>query len=292
MAYIGKNPKQNTSTFTPQSADPSSPTEGMVFYSDGTPRAEGLWQYQNSDWVAISATGSKNVTTETSAYTATASDDVILCDDTSASFTVTLPTAVGIIGKEYTFIKINSSSNEVTIDGDGSETINGNTTTTINTQYEKLTIISDGTNWYIEERNCNTAWVDSTGTLSNSTGVATQFYKERRVGDSMQYKGIVTWTGSGGGTNWTITLPRTVDTSKLLNSSANLLATAGTANWYNVSQNQSVAQTPYVVSSTTIRFLDFSDNSTLIWGAGEAASGDVFAWDITVPIDGWKAENE
>ena len=38
---------------TPQSSDPGSPSEGMLFVSDGTPRAEGLWQYKNAEWVQI-----------------------------------------------------------------------------------------------------------------------------------------------------------------------------------------------------------------------------------------------
>lgn len=53
MAFIGNNPKWNTATHTPQSADPSNPVEGMIFYSDGTSRAEGFWVYTNSQWVRV-----------------------------------------------------------------------------------------------------------------------------------------------------------------------------------------------------------------------------------------------
>lgn len=55
MAYIGKNPKQNTSTLVPQSADPSNPTEGQLFYSDGTSRAEGVWVYKNGAFEEVGA---------------------------------------------------------------------------------------------------------------------------------------------------------------------------------------------------------------------------------------------
>lgn len=51
MAYIGRNPDWNTSTFNPLSADPANPVEGMVFYSDGTSRNEGFWHYKNGAWV-------------------------------------------------------------------------------------------------------------------------------------------------------------------------------------------------------------------------------------------------
>ena len=53
MSFIGNNPKWNTSTYNPQSADPANPTEGMVFRSDGTSRAEGLWEYKNGEWQQI-----------------------------------------------------------------------------------------------------------------------------------------------------------------------------------------------------------------------------------------------
>lgn len=40
-------------TLTPQAADPGSPTEGMLFYADGTSRAAGLWAYNGTDWVQV-----------------------------------------------------------------------------------------------------------------------------------------------------------------------------------------------------------------------------------------------
>ena len=43
----------NNITFTPQSSDPGSPTTGMLFYSDGTTRAEGFWFYTGSDWSQV-----------------------------------------------------------------------------------------------------------------------------------------------------------------------------------------------------------------------------------------------
>lgn len=53
MAYVGNNPKFITSTLRPQSADPSNPTEGMLQYSDGTARSEGVWVYTNSAWSLV-----------------------------------------------------------------------------------------------------------------------------------------------------------------------------------------------------------------------------------------------
>lgn len=43
----------NNLTLIPQSSDPGSPTEGMLFYADGTSRAEGMWVYTNGGWVQV-----------------------------------------------------------------------------------------------------------------------------------------------------------------------------------------------------------------------------------------------
>ena len=77
-------------------------------------------------------------------YTITESD--YLVNVTSGSPTITLPTAVGIQGREYC-IK-NSGTGSVTLDGDGSETIDG-TATKIFSQYTSITVVSDGANWIV-----------------------------------------------------------------------------------------------------------------------------------------------
>ena len=84
-----------------------------------------------------------------SPYTTTPTDDTILCDATSGSITINLLTAVGISGKKYNIKKIDSTSNSVTIDPDGAETIDGETSITITGENDNYTIQSDGTNWRI-----------------------------------------------------------------------------------------------------------------------------------------------
>jgi hypothetical protein len=86
---------------------------------------------------------------KTANYTALATDEIIDCDATSASFTITLPTAVGITGKRYDIRKSDVSGNTVTIDADGTETINGSLTQVITTQYTNVSVVSDGANWMI-----------------------------------------------------------------------------------------------------------------------------------------------
>lgn len=54
MSFSGKNPKVNWLNLVPLNADPSNPEEGDIFYSDGTPRTEGPWVYQNGAWAQFS----------------------------------------------------------------------------------------------------------------------------------------------------------------------------------------------------------------------------------------------
>ena len=55
MSFIGKQPTLNRTKYTPLSADPTNPTEGDVFYSDGTSRSEGLWVYKDLTFIPVSA---------------------------------------------------------------------------------------------------------------------------------------------------------------------------------------------------------------------------------------------
>ena len=80
----------------------------------------------------------------TGARTLDGSDYQIEC--TANSFTVTLPTAVGIEGRTYS-IK-NSGTGVITIDGDGTETIDDELTQAID-QDDNIVIISNNVGWII-----------------------------------------------------------------------------------------------------------------------------------------------
>lgn len=88
---------------------------------------------------------------KSAAYTVTDTDpDVFTLDASSGAFTITLPTAADNDGRTLTFIKTDSSTNAITLDGEGSETIDGNTTVaTMDAQYDTITIYCDGTEWFI-----------------------------------------------------------------------------------------------------------------------------------------------
>lgn len=127
------------------------PTNGThVLLGTSTPPS-GYWNIYQADanvlpnrWNAAHQYGYKSIS---SATTIDGTYDRIELTGTS-TYTITLPTAVGIAGREYTFVK-SGASGTITIDGNGSETINGTTTKTLTTQYDVLTIISNGSNWLI-----------------------------------------------------------------------------------------------------------------------------------------------
>ena len=89
----------------------------------------------------------KLTTTETD-LTLSASHNIVLC---TASLTITLPTAANIVGRQYT-IK-NVSNNPITINTTSCETIDGSLSITLSNQHKYVTIVSDGSNWFIIGQN-------------------------------------------------------------------------------------------------------------------------------------------
>lgn len=97
----------------------------------------------------VAVPGAVATRTVTAAYTITISDRVILCDATVGAFTVSLPASLASIGRQFYIKKIDASSNVVTIDADATEEVDGGLTADLTTQYESVTLVSDGTAWWI-----------------------------------------------------------------------------------------------------------------------------------------------
>jgi hypothetical protein len=64
-----------------------------------------------------------------------------------ANITVTLPTAVGIPGKVITVKKVDVGTKKVILACAGAETIDGSATVELATQYDVITVVSDGAGW-------------------------------------------------------------------------------------------------------------------------------------------------
>lgn len=88
-----------------------------------------------------------SVVTKTANYVATNADDFIKVDTTAGAVTITLPAVATAIKKVFYFKKIDAVANNMVISGDGN--IDGAASFTTATQYTSLSIISDGTAWWI-----------------------------------------------------------------------------------------------------------------------------------------------
>jgi hypothetical protein len=106
-----------------------------------------------SNWVAEPFDYQKaSPTAKVAAYTVKQADEgkLIPVDASGAGITVTLPTvALAANGFRIGIKKTDSSTNAVTVDGDGAETIDGAANYLLNGQYETLWLICNGTTWHI-----------------------------------------------------------------------------------------------------------------------------------------------
>lgn len=90
------------------------------------------------------------VSTQTgTTYTITSTDTVVIADATSNNVTVTLPTASTVTGYRYYVKRKDGTANTVSVARSGSDTIDGATSQTLTAQYTSVTVVSDGSNWYI-----------------------------------------------------------------------------------------------------------------------------------------------
>jgi len=162
---------------------------------------------------ALKSTGSLTykLVSKTATYTA-ANEYVIDVDATSGAASINLPTAASVAGLAYYIYKSDSSANIVTVDPDGSETINGDSTKELIGQYGYIKIVSDGTNW--RAIGFDSGWGSWTPTYG-AGGSMTYTSVTSHVARYKMNLGVVTLElvsrGTTGGTaspNITLTLPK------------------------------------------------------------------------------------
>ena len=90
-------------------------------------------------------------TVTATSYNQQYSDSILLVDDDTAGSTVTINLLLASLAHDGSTLKIKKlgTTANVIIDGSGAQTIDGAATFTLTTQYESVTIVSDGTNWFI-----------------------------------------------------------------------------------------------------------------------------------------------
>jgi len=80
--------------------------------------------------------------------------DVYLVTTASSTIVATFPDVTTVTGDAYlgrveTVMKVDSGGGSVTLDPDGSQTINGATTVSLSSQYNYRTLVSDGVEWFV-----------------------------------------------------------------------------------------------------------------------------------------------
>lgn len=117
------------------------------------PRSGGVFTSNAGSWSGPVTSSPFTTLSKTTTYTVDDTDygRTIKADATGGGFTITLlPAATAGDGFEVTVIKTDSSANAVTVDGDGSETINGSANLAIGYQYRSVTFRCDGSNWQVK----------------------------------------------------------------------------------------------------------------------------------------------
>jgi hypothetical protein len=244
------------------------------------------------------AAGAKDITyaAKTAAYTLTNSDEAITCDASSAAFTVTLPTAVGISGRVYYIKKIDSSFNIVTIDANGTETIDGALTKKLATQYESIKLMSNGANWIILERNSN-FHLSYTPTGAWNNGNQSYSGKVWRLGSLMKGLIRIGLTGAQNTGDFSVSLPSglTIDTTKLPSTTRLTLGRFSTYTPGGDSTSQLVGQVNYSTTTHLGASMMTGPSANTNYLRGIDATNPV-AWDnnyvlvldFSVPITDWE----
>lgn len=129
---------------------------GDIFMESGTYKVVLTDEDSVEIWTAdpvdgsLGATGAVDVKDE--AYTITIGDatKLIAVDASGGAITITLLAATTAgNGFEVTVKKTDSSANAVTVDGNGSETVDGAATNVLADQYASATYRCDGSNWHV-----------------------------------------------------------------------------------------------------------------------------------------------
>lgn len=94
------------------------------------------------DQNAVSATVTSNTTTS--------DEEVIFADTSGGALTITLASADAVDGNSIVVVDVGgaSATNAITIDTEGTENIDGNGSTTVESNYGSITLSSDGAQWY------------------------------------------------------------------------------------------------------------------------------------------------
>lgn len=135
--------------------DDTSGAAGDLYYRDGTGNFVRLGVSTTGKTLRVASgvptwdDATLATSTKTSNYTITGTDVVIFADATSGNVTITLPTATSNAGYRFYIKRIDGSANTCSVARSGGDTIDGQASISLLAQYTSITVISNGSAWYI-----------------------------------------------------------------------------------------------------------------------------------------------
>jgi len=136
--------------------DDAAGATGDLYYRDASGNFVRLGIGSNGQTLKVaggipvwSAANNLSTATKTSSYTISATDVVIFANASSASVAISLPTASSMAGYRFYIKRTDNSANTCSVTRSGTDTIDGMTSFTIDQQYTSMTVVSDGSAWYI-----------------------------------------------------------------------------------------------------------------------------------------------
>jgi len=239
----------------------------------------------------LSNTQNIGYVTKTTTYTAVLTDYFILGSASGGSWTLTLPTAVGITGKIFIIGRSDQTlANAITVDGNASETINGSANLKLATQGERIKIVSDGTNWQLLERFIPSVWTSFTATGSWSTNTSYLGYW-RRSGDSIDLQYQLNLSGAPTSASLTLNLVSglTMDSSKFIGALYGTGAYVDAGSTLFRGEVNAISATAFDCSvcessATYLRSTAVTQTVPFTWGNTD----QVFVVLNSVPITGWE----
>lgn len=240
-----------------------------------------------------SASSAFNITSQSTTYSASINDYILA---SGASFTITLPTAVGASGRQIVIQHNGTSLSQLyTLGTTSSQTIGGIASLgyVLYTTGETLNLVSDGSNWQILDHKTNTKQVGFTPTFTNYGTVTSIGFTWQRIGNEMHVLGNAV-SGTTAGALGSITLPGSMNIDTAAINFNNATGSAG-VKVGTFGSNKINGAGPLVTATGTSTTLVYSGdvfaNASQLTPANASsgvASTTSFSMEFWVPILGWQ----
>lgn len=146
---VGDAAGTNTITIIPNASDTTT-IDGKGQHLLTKDKVGIILEYTGAEWTITNLKGIYEVLEITSNLTLTNPVEYILADTSSGNITLTLPPVADNKGRTLRIKKVEGTDNDLIIDGNGSETIDNNSSITLEeTDGPAIIIISDGVMWNI-----------------------------------------------------------------------------------------------------------------------------------------------